>query len=174
MDYETNGLLKMIFPPPQVLLASLSTPDSPLMRTLLNGNIRRVVIDSLTHFTRMTADTHELRATYNTIVNALRREGVTALLLAEETRSDFKNDEKGRLSFIVDCILLLRYLEINSAIQRAIVVLKFRSSDHDKGIHPYNIGPGGITVVPPFQDHVGLVRDPSRPACLPPVPTGPP
>src|SRR5258708_8768475 len=171
MDYETNGLLKMMFTSPQVLIASLTTPDSPLMRTLLNGNIRRVVIDSLTHFTRVTADTHELRATYNSVVNALRREGVTALLLAEETRSDFNNDEKGRLSFIVDCILLLRYLEINSAIQRAIVVLKMRSSDHDKGIHPYNIGAGGISVGPPFEDHVGLLSGLSHQAMISTVKT---
>src|SRR3954449_4941439 len=30
MDYETNGLLQMMFTSPEVLLASLSTPDSPL------------------------------------------------------------------------------------------------------------------------------------------------
>src|SRR5258708_14142551 len=162
MDYETNGLLQMMFTSPQVLLASLSSPDSPLMRILLSGDIRRVVIDSVTHFTRLTGDTHELRNTYNTVVNALRREVVTAMLLAEETRSDFAHDERGRLSFIADCILLLRYLEIDSAIQRAIVVLKMRSSNHDKSIHPYQIGPGGVKVGSPFASHVGLLNGLSR------------
>src|SRR5450432_2784261 len=162
MDYESNGLLQMMFTSPQVLLVSLSTPDSPLMRTLLNGPIRRIVIDSLSHFTRVTSDTHALRQTYNTVVNAFRREGITSMFLGEEIRSEVTNDEKGRLSFIVDCILLLRYLEIESAIQRAILVLKMRSSDHDKTIHPYQIGPGGISVGAPFEGHIGLLSGLAR------------
>lgn len=156
-EYEANGTLRMMFTSPQVLLASLSVPDSPLMRTLMNTDIRRVALDSLTHFTRISSNTHELRNIYSTVVNAFRREGVTAMFLGEETRSDFTNDEKGRLSFIVDCMVMLRYLEIESAIQRAIVVLKMRSSDHDKSIHGYNIGPGGITVGAPLEGRLGLL-----------------
>jgi len=156
-DYEKNGSLQMMFTSPQVLLASLSTPDSPLMRTLTNGTISRVVVDSLTHFTRISSDTYELRNIYNTVINAFRREGVTVLFLGEEMRSDFTADEKGRLSFVVDCIVMLRYLEIDSAIQRAIVVLKMRSSDHDKAIHSYVIGRGGIVVGDAFEGRTGLL-----------------
>jgi circadian clock protein KaiC len=156
-DYEENGLLQMMFTSPEVLLASLSSHDSPLMHTLMTADIRRVAIDSLTHFTRFTSDTHELRNTYNTVVNAFRREGMTTMFLGEEMRSDFTNSEKGRLSFVVDTIVLLRYLEIESAIQRAIVVLKMRSSDHDKSIHSYTIGNGGITIGDSLDGHVGLL-----------------
>jgi circadian clock protein KaiC len=156
-DYEASGKLRMMFTSPQVLLASLSVPDSPLMRTLMNTDIRRVALDSLTHFTRVSSNTHELRSIYSTVVNAFRREGVTAMFLGEETRSDFTTDEKGRLSFIVDCIVMLRYLEIESAIQRAIVVLKMRSSDHDKAIHGYSIGSGGMAVGDALEGRVGLL-----------------
>jgi circadian clock protein KaiC len=156
-DFEQNGSLQMMFTSPEVLLASLSTPDSPLMRTLMTANIQRVVIDSLTHFTRITTDTHTLRNTYTTVVNAFRREGITTMFLGEEMRSDFTSSEKGRLSFIVDCIVLLRYLEIDSAIQRAVVVLKMRSSDHDKSIHGYSIGAGGITVSDALEGRGGLL-----------------
>src|SRR5215510_5752217 len=45
-QYETNGSLQMMFTSPAVFLASLSAPDSPLMRTLLSGNIQRVAVDS--------------------------------------------------------------------------------------------------------------------------------
>ena len=123
----------------------------------MTANVRRVVVDSLTHFTRFTSDTHELRKTYSMVVNAFRRESMTTLFLGEEMRSDFTSQEKGRLSFIVDCIVLLRYLEIESAIQRAIVVLKMRSSDHDKSIHGYSIGAGGISVGEALDGRVGLL-----------------
>lgn len=156
-EYESSGRLQMMFTSPEVLLASLSSPDSPLMRTLMTTDIRRVVIDSLTHFTRLTNDTHELRNIYTTVVNAFRREGITTIFLGEESRNDFTANEKGRLAFVVDCIILLRYLEIDSAIQRAIVVLKMRSSDHDKMIHSYTIGQGGITVGDALEGRNGLL-----------------
>src|SRR5260221_713568 len=90
------------------------------------------------------------------------KQGEPAMLLAEETRSGFAHDERGRLSLIAVCILLLRYLEIDSAIQRAIVVLKMRSSNHYKSIHPYQIGPVGVEVGLPFASHVGLLNGLSR------------
>ncbi|HLY25750.1 MAG TPA: ATPase domain-containing protein [Aggregatilineales bacterium] len=160
--YEADGSLRMVFTSAEVLSASLATPDSPILRVIEEHNIRRVVVDSLTHFTRLSSDTHELRAIYASVVNAFRREGVTALFLAEETRSDFSSEEKGRLSFIVDCIVMLRYLEIDSAIQRAILVLKMRSSDHDKTIHGYTIGAGGISIGTTLDGHLGLLSGISR------------
>ena len=141
------------------------------MRMLLNNNIQRVAIDSLTHFTRMSGDTYELRHIYNQVVNAFRREGVTAMFLGEEMRSDFTAEEKGRLSFIVDCIVMLRYLEIESAIQRAILVLKMRSSDHDKTIHSYNIGSGGLSVGEAFEGRGGLLSALSRQSMISTVQT---
>ncbi|MEP7286566.1 MAG: ATPase domain-containing protein [Chloroflexota bacterium] len=157
IDYEATGYLQIMFTSPEALLANLSAPDSPLVRTLISANIRRVVIDSLTHLTRLTSDTQELRKKYTTIVNAFRREGVTALFLGEEMRSDFTTNEKGRLSFIVDCLVLLRYLEIESTIQRAILVLKMRSSDHDKAIHGYTITSDGLVVGDALEGQVGLL-----------------
>ncbi len=157
-QYEADGLLHMMFTSPLVLLRSVESPDSPLIKTLMTYNIQRVVVDSLTHFTRMTADTQELRQIYNKTINAFQREETTTMFLGEEMRSDFTADEKGRLSFVVDCMVMLRYLEIESAIQRAILVLKMRSSDHDKAIHSYTIGSGGITVGDPLEGRTGLLN----------------
>jgi circadian clock protein KaiC len=159
---EAQGKLRLMFTSPEVLLASLAQPDSPLLRTLLETDTQRVALDSITHFTRISNDTHMLRGLYNAVINGFKREGITSLFLAEETRSDFTDREKGRLPFVVDCIVMMRYLEIESAIQRAIVVLKMRSSDHDKAIHSYNIGAGGITVGEPFEGHIGLLSGLSR------------
>ncbi len=155
---EATGALHMMFTSPQVFLRSLELPDSPLMQTLLARNIRRVVVDSITHFTRLTADTQALRAVYSTVANAFRREGITAMFLGEETHSDFASEDKGRLAFVVDCIILMRYLEIDSAIQRAILVLKMRSSDHDKAIHSYAIGANGIVIGDPMEGRIGLLN----------------
>jgi circadian clock protein KaiC len=154
---EESGGLRMIFTSPKVLQQSLATPDSNIVRTIHQFDIRRVVVDSLTHFTQMIADSHELRRTYHQIISAFRREGVTALYLGEEMRSDYTNQERGRLSFVVDTLIMLRYLEIDSAIQRAIVILKMRSSAHDTAIRSYMIGPEGIIVGKPLTGKSGLL-----------------
>ncbi len=148
---EKAGMLTMLFTSPEVLLGALGTPDNLLMRAINEQGVQRVVLDSLTYFTRLTNDDFVLRGLYNQVVNGFRREGVTALFLGEEARTDFTAHERGRLSFLVDCIVLLRYLEIDSAIQHAILVPKMRSSDHDKAIYRYTIGAGGISVGAPLE-----------------------
>jgi circadian clock protein KaiC len=161
-EVEESGKLRMVFTSPKVLQQSLATPDSNIVRMIHQFDIRRVVIDSLTHFTQVIADSHELRRTYHQVISAFRREGVTALYLGEEMRSDYTNQERGRLSFVVDTLVMLRYLEIDSAIQRAVVVLKERSSVHDTSIHAYTIGPNGIVVGPRIEGKSGLLSGITR------------
>lgn len=154
---EQAGKLRLMFTSPNVLQQSLATPESNFLRAIQDMDIRRVVIDSLTHFTQQITDDHELRGVYHQVTNAFRREGVTALYLGEEMRSDFTSHERGRLSFVVDTMIMLRYLEIDSAIERAIVVLKMRSSAHDTTIRSYTISENGITVGKPLEGKSGLL-----------------
>jgi len=159
---ERKRLLHLMFTSPAVFLSNLTAVDSPLSRLIAENGIQRAALDSLTHFTRMTSDTHELRRIYNTVVNGLKREGLTPMLLGEEMHSDYTAGEKGRLSFVVDCIVLLRYVEVESAIRRAILVFKMRSSAHDQAIHSYTIDKGGITVGEAMDGHTGLLSGLSR------------
>ena len=153
---EASGKLHLMFTSPEVFLAGLESPDSRLNQLILNANIRRLVLDSVTHFNRLTDDAQELRRVYTSVANGLRREGVTAVLLGEESRVGYQRADKGGLLFIVDAIIMLRYVEIESAMQRAIVVLKMRGSDHAKEICCYEIGSGGLTVLGVFEGREGL------------------
>jgi circadian clock protein KaiC len=159
---QEQGLLHLYFTSPQVLLKSLEAPAGPLSDLIAQKNIRRVVLDSVTHFTRLTNDQLQLRSIYNQLINALRREGVTAVLLAEEGRSELQRAERGALSFVVDSIILLRYVEVESAIQRAVAVMKIRGSDHVKDIRRYEIRKGGIVVTGPFEGRESILTGISR------------
>ena len=155
---EDKGLLHLHFTSPLVLLESLRSPTSALSRLLLEGGIRRVVLDTVTHFTRVTNDPVELRKVYNTLINALKREGATALLVGEDTRFESQRFEQGRLSYIVDAIVLLRYVEIDSAVQRAMVVIKMRGSDHAKEIRRFEINEkDGVVVTGVFEGREGIL-----------------
>ncbi|MGD2143089.1 MAG: ATPase domain-containing protein [Anaerolineae bacterium] len=156
-DLEEDGKLHLMFTSPEVFLAGLEPSDSALNRLIREARIRRLVLDSVTHFDRLTDDDQELRRLYTRAVNGLRREQITALLLGEESRSRYRRAFKGGLSFLVDTIILMRYVEIDSAMQRAILVLKMRGSAHAKEIRRYVIERGGLSVLGVFEGREGLL-----------------
>lgn len=152
-----DGRLHLMFTSPEVFLASLESPDSRLNQLILEANIKRLVLDSVSHFDRLTDNVQKLRGIYTSVVNGLRREGITAVLLGEKGRVDYRYAFKGGLSFLVDSIILLRYVEIESTMQRAIVVLKMRGSNHVKEIRRYEIGTGGLKVLGVFEGREGIL-----------------
>ncbi len=154
---EESGKLHLLFTSPEVFLASLESPDSKLNRLILESGIRRLALDSVSHFDRLTSRPAELRPIYTSVTNGLRREGVTAVLLGEEGPSQYQRAFKGGLSFLVDAVVVLRHVEIESTMQRALVVLKMRGSDHAKEIRRFEIGPQGLAVLGTFEGREGLL-----------------
>lgn len=157
-ELEAEGKLSLLFTSPEVLLKSLQSPDSPLSETIRTVAPQRAVLDSMAHFHRFTSSSVELRHIYNTLVNGLKREGMTSLLL-DETAHLLGSQSRyvGALPFLVDAIVLMRYVEVDSAMQRALAVLKMRGSGHAKEIRSFSIGQGGIQVGEPFSGREGIL-----------------
>lgn len=156
-ELEQEGKLRVVFTSPQVFLTSLQSPISPISSAIRDMGVKRVVVDSVTHFQSLTRNPVELRAYYNHLINALRREGITALLLSEDSSPDFVRGDRGRLAFVVDTVILLRYVEIDSVMQRAVAVLKTRGSNHDPSIRRFEVQPGGLVIYEAFADRQGLL-----------------
>ena len=167
-ELEQQQRVHLHFTSPQVLLDSLQSPNSALSRLLMDSGIRRVAVDSVTHFTRVTSDPVELRSVYNTVINALKREQVTSLLVGEDSRFEAQRFEQGKLSYIVDTIVLLRYVEIDSAVQRALTVIKMRGSSHAREIRRYEISrKNGIVVSGLFEGREGILSGISHRSAVP-------
>lgn len=155
---EKDGRFRIIFTSPEVFLESLKSQQGPIAETIQTLNPGRVVLDSVAHFQRFTKDILELREIYNTLVNALKRQDMTSLLLDEAIR--VLQARRGRtesLPFLVDAVVLLRYVEVDSSMQRAIAVMKMRGSTHQKEIRRFQIGKGGIEVGEPFVGRAGIL-----------------
>lgn len=161
-ELEQEGRLRVVFTSPQVFLSSLQSPISPINSAIRDMNVKRAVIDSVTQFQTLTRNPVELRASYNHVINGLRREGITSLLLSEDSGSDFIRNDRGRLAFVVDSVLLLRYVEIDSVMQRAVAVLKTRGTDHDPLIRRFEIKHGGVVVGDAFEGRQGLLSGSPR------------
>jgi circadian clock protein KaiC len=155
---EAQGSLRLLFTSPEVFLKGLQSPDNPLSETIRTIAPQRAVLDSMAHLHRFTTNPVELRRIYNTLVNGLKREGMTSLLLDEATRllgGSYR--QIGSLPFLVDAILLMRYVEVDSAMQRAIAILKMRGSAHAREIRSFSIGQDGIQVGEPFSGREGIL-----------------
>ncbi len=157
---EEEEKLRLIFTSPRIFLSSLQSPASPLNRTIQEWDVRRLVLDSISHFTRMTRDSRELREIYSNVINGLKREGITTILTSEDGGTT--TEERGRLSFVVDNIILMHYVEIDSAMQRAILALKTRGSDHAKEIRRFELRKGGIVVGTRFEGREALLSGSPR------------
>lgn len=155
---ESEGKLKIIFSDPQTTLDELDKMDGELVSIVEKMQVKRVIIDSMTHFESLVTDQYELREIETRLINALKREGVTSILLREnDNLLGQVSHVTSKVPFIVDSYTLLRYVEIDSAIEKALCILKMRGSDHQKDIRCFRITSKGIEVESKFSGREGIM-----------------
>jgi circadian clock protein KaiC len=155
--YEADGKLRILFTTPMELLASLEEVDGTLEREIEEFSIRRVVVDSLSHFEFLTEDTFQLRDLEFRLVSALKRDGCTSVFLRENANLLGDTNSLSRSPFVVDSFIILRYVELESAVSKAMLVLKMRGSAHATDIRRYRIAQGGIVVEDKFEGQEGIL-----------------
>jgi circadian clock protein KaiC len=155
---QKDGKIEVIFTSPESFLEELEEGEGRIPQLLSDKNTKRVAVDSITHFERLAPDEiGKLRAIETEIVNALKREECTSILLKENANILGKWDvSMNKIPFIVDTYLLLRYLELQSEIKRCLMILKMRGSDHDKDIVEYQIDQGGVKLGAKFAGVSGI------------------
>lgn len=155
---ENDGMLKIIFTDPQTALTEFGKMDGEFTSLITSMKVKRMVVDSMTHFESLSVDEHELREIERDFINALKREEVTSILLREnDTLLGQTSSVTSKIPFIVDSYSLLRYVEIDSAIHKAILILKMRGSDHFKDIRCFKVASGGIDVESKFDGWEGIL-----------------
>ncbi|HEY68855.1 MAG: ATPase [Chloroflexi bacterium] len=160
---EREGKLRVIMTSPEVSKVDLERVGGRIERLVQEMGARRILVDSLSHFERLSTDSVRLRGIIYGFVNALKREGLTAVLTRESVAllGEAEEPDSG-LAFLVDSYILLRYVEIESAVRKALLVLKMRGSNHDKGIRQFEITSRGVEVRAPFEGREGIMSGSPR------------
>ncbi len=159
---EREGKLRVIMTSPEVSRSDLESVGGTLETLAREMGARRVLIDSISHFDQLTSDPIELRSTVFSFINALKREGLTSILTRESPVLLGSEEEDSSIAFIVDSYILLRYVEIESAIRKALLVLKLRGSDHAKDIRQFEITDQGIEIQSRFEGQEGILSGSPR------------
>ncbi len=145
---EAAGLLRLVWTPPARILKSFSGKLDLVDKIVEEIGVRRLVIDSITHFRRVTAEEQGLRELLGQILNALKLRGITSILVKELDRL---NDETIAFEeYLVDASIRLHNVNSTGGGEnlRQIEVRKTRGQPHLSGRHPFKLGPEGVVVYP--------------------------
>ena len=127
---EDEGYLRIIFSDPETVLTEFEKMDGEFVSLMEEMSIKRVLIDSITHFESLAIDTIDLREKERTFINSLKRENVTSILLREnDSLLGHMNQFNSKIPFIVDSYFLLRYVEVDSSTRKIFIVSYVRKME---------------------------------------------
>jgi circadian clock protein KaiC len=155
---EGEDKLRTIFTAPTLLLEEIQQPGGLFDRTIEEIGVKRIFVDSMTHLERISQEPLKLREIIYTFINGLLRHELTAMVSQEDPFiTGVMTVTEAGLSYIADTIIQLRYVEINSSMKKALLVLKHRASDHDKEIRQFRITSSGVEIQDPFEGKEGIL-----------------
>ncbi len=119
---------------------------------------QRVAVDGLTHLMQAIDDESYLADYLGALLRLFSLYGVTSVFTLEVDKmfGSFEIDSRRTLG-LFDNLILLRYVELDGEIRRAIALLKLRGGDHDKAIQEYVISAAGIEVRTKFEGRVDVM-----------------
>jgi circadian clock protein KaiC len=135
-----------------------------MIDTLLNEIHRtqatRVVIDSLSEMPLFLAPEFEndFRESVFRLLSALATTGVTVLVtLGLEDRFTEMRFSYSDLSFLIDAVIALRYVEVESQLKKVMTVVKVRDSAHNHDLREYRITDKGVEIGERMPEYEGLL-----------------
>ena len=116
-----------------------------------------VVIDSLNAYLQSMPGEKYLLLQMHELLTYLNQQGVITLMVLGQHGIIGQVTAAVDLSYLADCIVLLRYFEADGAVRKAISVMKTRTAHHESMIREIVVGPQGITVGAPLKGVYGAL-----------------
>jgi circadian clock protein KaiC len=142
------GTIHVLFESPQEL--NIDVHFSQITEAIEKHNIKRMVIDGMTSYSTALADQAVYRDFFHALVAYTKHRLMNTFFNYENPEflgiSSFMPDFP--VSSIVDNIILLSLVEIDSTLRRCLTVVKARGSKHEFDSREYLIGQGGIALKP--------------------------
>jgi circadian clock protein KaiC len=159
---EAEDMLRVLCTSPNLIVeeSGIEAVLEPVMGEI---HPKRIVVDSLSHIS-MYVKQEDLRKELYRALMHFKTKKLSSLLLWEApqfTPESTAISDAG-MSFLADTVVLLKFVEIESAIRRAIVVLKMRGSGHEKFLREYEITNSGVVMKTTFGQLEGIMSGNTR------------
>jgi circadian clock protein KaiC len=169
---EERGLLSLCYVSPIELVADRFLAN--VRERLEATGARRAVLDSLTSLELGVFSEQRFKELVYALTKHARALDVTLMMTLEANEQLGAGSLGGRgVSPSSDNVVLLRYVELDARVTRAIAVLKMRGASHSAEVRQWVIDAQGLRVGPPFRHLRGVltgIPQPSDTALAPPVP----
>lgn len=160
---EADGKLTVLQLQSDMMQAG-GAPILHCIKTVRDTGAKRIVVDPISLYSINVQGQNDLRRELYTFVNYMKDNGVTLLLTHEvpDIFSRISRISDYGVEFIVDTIIMLQYVEMESEINRSMNILKMRGSSHDRTIRRYEIGRGGFELKARFEGYEGIMSGTAR------------
>jgi len=146
-EMESKNLIRVIPSSPEAVRDMLLKPESGFTRLSKSIGASRVMVDSVTHFRRMTEDVQQLRVLLSKFMTGLMKLTTSAVLIKEiesEQREGANIEE-----YIADTVIRLSYEQrTRQRRERFLEVIKSRGQSHLSGKHAMKFTDSGLEVYP--------------------------
>jgi circadian clock protein KaiC len=128
-----------------------------LLDAVRAGEIKRLFLDGVDAFRRLTDESERVGAFLSALCNELRASGVTTLAAVETSLGEalpwlaFDGHTPTGLSPVAENIVLLRQVAFHSQSHRLVAVLKARDRRIDARVHRFEFGEGGLKIDPEYK-----------------------
>jgi circadian clock protein KaiC len=136
---------------------NLDSIGAIVQRELASRPIRRVAIDSLGELVVAARETERFPAYARMLSGLVRATGASLMVTSETNVMGPILEPLGGLSFLFHNVVLLRYVELESEMRRALNVLKMRDSSHAKGLVQFDIDEHGPKIVGKLEGLTGVL-----------------
>ena len=119
---------------------------------------RLLVIDSLNGYLNAVPEERFLLLHLHELLSYLGQNGVaTILVFAQHGLLGPAMQSAVDVSYLADCVILLRYFEARGKIRKALSIVKKRSGPHETAIRDLMMSPEGIHIGPPLEEYRGVL-----------------
>ncbi|MDR6660371.1 circadian clock protein KaiC [Tardiphaga robiniae] len=145
--------------------AVLDEVATELLSTIRQNGVRRLVIDGIEGFSKLTDEKERIGSFLSALCNELRALGVTTLATAETDHAGMtpgqplKGVNQTGLSAVAENIIALHLAALRSENHRLMTILKSRDRRTDMRMRRFEILDGGIVLDADFQSAERILRD---------------
>ncbi|HEV7238385.1 MAG TPA: ATPase domain-containing protein [Thermoanaerobaculia bacterium] len=129
-----------------------------LVRESVDSGARVLVIDSLNGYLNAVPEEKFLLLHLHELLSYLGQNGIaTILVYAQHGLVGANMHAPVDVSYLADCVVLLRYFESRGRIRKAVSVVKKRGSVHDTSIRDFTMSSKGLAIGAPLEDFRGVL-----------------
>jgi circadian clock protein KaiC len=129
-----------------------------LVREAVDSGVRVLVIDSLNGYLNAVPEEKFLLLHLHELLSYLGQNGIaTILVFAQHGLVGTNMHAPVDVSYLADCVVLLRYFESKGRIRKAVSVVKKRGGIHDTAIRDFTMSSKGLAIGPPLDDFRGVL-----------------